>query len=110
MKLSSLRCILLLGLLALLLLEADAIRSETPNSAMATDAGWPRKIVADGTTITIYQPQAEKWDGNRLQVRAAVAVQSKAAAHPTFGVIWATARTETDKEHRLVTLDNVQIT
>ena len=75
----------------------------------ATDIGWPRQIQQGGNTITIYQPQVERWDGNQLQSRAAVAVETPASAQPTYGVIWLSARTEVDKERRLVTLEDLQI-
>ena len=76
----------------------------------ATDIGWPRQIQQDGNTITIYQPQVERWDGNQLQSRAAVAVETPASAQPTYGVIWLSARTEVDKDRRLVTLEECTIT
>jgi hypothetical protein len=78
-------------------------------SDQATDIGWPRQIQQGGNTITIYQPQVERWDGNQLQSRAAVAVETPASAQPTYGVIWLSARTEVDKERRLVTLEDCRI-
>src|SRR5262249_9078109 len=75
----------------------------------ATDIGWPRQIQQGGNTITIYQPQVERWDGNQLQSRAAVAVETPASAQPTYGVIWLSARTEVDKDRRLVTLEDCRI-
>ncbi len=70
---------------------------------------WPRKVEEDGLTITLYQPQLEHWDGNRLDARAAVSIETKASPQPNFGVARLTARTEVDKERRLVTLDNVAV-
>lgn len=112
MKIFVPRFFALFGLLACFLLGPDAARAQVPPPVPtpAIDAGWPRKIAADGLVVTVYQPQLEKWDGHRLQLRAAVAVQTQAAAQPTFGVLWATARTQTDKENRLVYLDDVRIT
>jgi hypothetical protein len=75
----------------------------------ATDIGWPRQIQKDGNTIILYQPQIERWDGNQLQSRTAVAVETATAAQPTYGVIWLSARTEVDKERRLVTLEDCRI-
>jgi len=71
---------------------------------------WPRKVETDRHTVTVYQPQVEKWDGNRLEARAAVAVQTQDSQRPTYGVVSLTARTEVDKEHRLVALEDVQVT
>jgi uncharacterized protein (TIGR03000 family) len=73
------------------------------------DDSWPRKITSNGYSLTVYQPQIEKWDRNRLEARAAVPVETKASPQPTYGVVWITARTEVDKEHRLVTLDDIAV-
>src|ERR1700682_2822802 len=52
-----------------------------------TDNGWPRTVASGTDQITIYQPQIESWEANRLQARAAVAVQTTASAQPVSGVI-----------------------
>jgi uncharacterized protein (TIGR03000 family) len=75
----------------------------------AGDPGWPRKITSDANTLTVYQPQAEKWEGNLLTARAAVSVETRASPQPTYGVVWFTARTEVDRESRQVTLDEFKI-
>lgn len=90
------------------LISPQAGRAQAQEDGV-TDSGWPRQLQRDGTIITIYQPQVEHWDGNRLQSRAAVAVETPAAAQPTYGVIWLSARTEVDKERRLVTLEDCTI-
>jgi hypothetical protein len=79
-------------------------------SAPADEGGWPRQINRGGTVITIYQPQLDNWSGNQLTGRAAVAVQTAAAATPTYGVIWFSARTEVDRQAGTVTLVSCQIT
>src|SRR5262245_17802335 len=66
--------------------EAIGHPSPAAGTPPATDAGWPRKFVSDGTTFTIYQPQLEKWDMNRLEGRAAVAVETQASPQATYGV------------------------
>ncbi len=73
-----------------------------------TDNGWPREI-SNGEQITIYQPQVERWKENQIEERAAVSIQAAASSQPSYGVIWITARTEVDRENRLVTLENIQI-
>lgn len=83
----------------------------TPPSASApTDIGWPRQVKGGGATITVYQPQVDSWDGNVLKERAAVSVATQASPTPTFGVIWFTARTDVDKQSRVVTLHDIEIT
>jgi hypothetical protein len=88
-----------------------AAAAETPEDEQPPSSDtWPRKVTIDGATVTIYQPQVEKWDGNRLEASAAVAVETRASPRPTYGVIRLGARTEVDKEDRLVTLYDMKVT
>src|SRR5262249_47647198 len=73
------------------------------------DAGWARKFTADGYTNTVYQPPVEKWEQNRLEARAAVAIETKASPQPDYGVALLTARTEVDKENQQVTLEDIRV-
>jgi hypothetical protein len=93
------------------LMPASAQTSDQSNPApsnLLTD--WPRQVTSGQMTITIYQPQLDKWAGNSLTGRAAVSVQASASATPVYGVIWFSARTEVDKEADQVMLQNIQIT
>jgi uncharacterized protein (TIGR03000 family) len=91
-------------------IETELASQAAPAAELpATDAGWPRRIVSDDNVLTLYQPQVEKWDRNRLKARAAVSIETKASPQPTFGVIWITARAAVDKENRLVTLDDFHV-
>lgn len=101
--------LLFCSLLSCSLISPQAGRAQAMDDR-ATDLGWPRQIQQDGNTITIYQPQIERWDGNQLQSRAAVAVETPASPQPIYGVIWLSARTEVDKDRRLVTLEDCTIT
>ncbi len=60
--------------------------------------------------MVIYQPQPDKLEGIKLTGRAAVSVVTKGAKEPVFGVVWLTARAQTDKDSRLVAIDQVAIT
>ena len=80
-----------------------------PAQAAATDDTWPKQVVSDGNTFSIYQPQIERWQGNELQARAAVGLETAASPQPRFGVIWFSAQTDVDKEGRLVTLQNFSL-
>jgi hypothetical protein len=83
-----------------------ATAAETPEDEQPPSSDtWPRKVTIDGATVTIYQPQVEKWDGNRLEASAAVAVETRASPRPTYGVIRLGARTEVDKEDRQLVRD-----
>jgi hypothetical protein len=75
----------------------------------STDNGWPRVISAGGLQVTVYQPQVESWDNDRIRSRAAVSVQTSASVVPVYGVVWLTARTDVDRENRLVTLNDISV-
>ncbi len=78
---------------------------------IATDSGWPRTVKTDAQQeFIIYQPQVEKWDGNRIYVYSAVEFKPGANKPSNYGVVWFNARTEVDKVNRLVTLDGLEIT
>ncbi len=87
--------------------EAD----NTPAAEEGQDAdpGWPRVIQTDDVTVTIYQPQIEVFQDDRLEANAAVSVETKDSQQPTYGVIKITAHTEIDKEKRLVYLTDIEI-
>ena len=65
---------------------------------------------ADGTAITVHQPQVERWADNNLAGRAAVSVRAPGAKEPSYGVIELSARTEIDKSSDLVTLSGLRLT
>jgi len=77
----------------------------------APDVAWPREAkAADGTVITVYQPQLERWADNSLSARAAVAVTRPGEKDPHYGVIELTARAQIDKSADLVTLSSLRVT
>ncbi len=59
--------------------------------------------------MLVYQPQVNKWDGNQIDFRAALAIKVTGAKDETFGVIFATARTQVDKVARTVVFENMKI-
>ena len=71
---------------------------------------WPRSFTLADATLRVYQPQVEKWEGNRLDFRAAVEATPSGGGTGSFGVIWGTARTEVNRAARLVTLEDLQLT
>jgi hypothetical protein len=79
--------------------------------AQAPDVAWPREAkAADGTVITVYQPQIESWADNSLAGRAAVAVKKPGDKEPSYGVIELAARTQIDKASDVATLSSLRIT
>ena len=79
----------------------------TANAAQAT---WPRKVETDRGTLTVYQPQPEKLDGNALEGRAAASIKSKTAKEPTFGVFWFKAHVDTDRDAGTAVLRDIVVT
>ena len=71
---------------------------------------WPRQIDSDRATVVIYQPQLESFEGNTLTGRSAVSVTMADSTQPVFGAVWMSARVETDREERMVTVVDVSVT
>ena len=71
---------------------------------------WPRKVQALGRTLLVYQPQVESWKDNQLKLRSAVAIEPTGGGEDAFGVIQAEARTQVDREQRMVVLQDLAIT
>ena len=73
-----------------------------------SESGWPRTFTSGTDTFTVYQPQVDKWEGNRIDLYSAVELKTGKDGAAKYGVIWFDARTEVDKINRLVTLDQVR--
>ena len=72
---------------------------------------WPMHITAaDGTDVTIFQPQLEDFSGDTLSGRAAVAVVPRSQQEPTYGAVWLQSRVETDRVSRTVRIVDVNVT
>ncbi|WP_342051580.1 MULTISPECIES: carbohydrate-binding family V/XII [unclassified Cupriavidus] len=87
-----------------------AVAAPTASKAAAARASlqWPRQFDAAGQHIEVYQPQIERWEGNQLGGRAAVAVGPKDGA-PTYGVARFSATADIDKPSGLVQLSQLRI-
>src|SRR5262245_297219 len=70
---------------------------------------WPRDIQLSNAVVTVYQPQVEKWEGDMLQFRAAVAAKPS-GGNETFVVICGEAHTAVDRVARMVTLSDFSLT
>src|SRR5216684_3982735 len=77
-----------------------------PTTSEPPADAWPRELTSGDNTFSIFQPQYDRWEQGRLDGRSAVAVESQASPEPRYGVIWFTARTQVDKETRMVTLED----
>lgn len=79
---------------------APSIDSASSDSVIR-EVEWPRTVHVGGTTLIVYAPQVDAWDGFTLTGRCAVKVDG---GSPPFGVVMLEARTLTDKGTRLVAI------
>ncbi|HRI19099.1 MAG TPA: hypothetical protein PL196_11295, partial [Burkholderiaceae bacterium] len=59
--------------------------------------------------MLMYQPQVNSWTGNQIDFRSALAVMPKGSKQESFGVLFATARTQVDKVSRTVVFENMKV-
>src|SRR5579862_8679716 len=72
---------------------------------------WPKLInTANGTQIKVYQPEPESFKGNTLMFRSAISVLEPGGNDPVFGAFWATAKVQTDRDNRVLTIMNLDVT
>ena len=72
---------------------------------------WPKEMkLADGSSLTIYQPQPESLNGNKITGRAAVSVKKNTGGEPIFGAIFYAGTITTDKASRMAELETLSIT
>lgn len=72
------------------------------------EMGWPREIKFKKGIVTIYQPQIESFDKNKIEARAAIAIKPNDKSI-VFGAMWYSSRVITDKDEHLVTFDEIVI-
>jgi hypothetical protein len=84
----------------------------SPEAASAASAQypWPNQFNDNGQAFTLYPPQLDRWQGDRLEARTAVSVQSPGAEKPIFGTVWLSARTEMDSATGMTTVRNITAT
>src|SRR5580692_11251129 len=103
------------NLVAALVLTVSALCAAAGTFAQDSPVGtpppdpWPRGVDLGDAQVLVYQPQINSWTDNQLNFRAALAIKLANAKAETFGVIFATARTQVDKVLRTVTFDNLKI-
>ncbi|HWZ86274.1 MAG TPA: autotransporter, partial [Thermoanaerobaculia bacterium] len=96
-----------------LLAQAATAQPAPTKTAAASDAPqdkWPRQFTEGGNIISLYTPQLDAWDGRTLEYHAAISIEAPGSKEPTFGVVFATAKTNVDKTTRLVELTDRQVT
>jgi len=80
-----------------------------PSLSLAQEI-WPKIIEVPEGKITIYQPQPESLNGNKLTSRGAISITRKGETEPIFGAMWSEATIEVDRDDRSVTLESLKIT
>jgi len=81
-----------------------------PAAAQIPADPWPRVVDLSNGQVLVYQPQINKWEGNRIDFRCAMAIKPTGAKDETFGVIVANARTQVDKVARTVVFEDLKVT
>ena len=71
---------------------------------------WPREMKIANAVITVFQPQLETFDNNKLTCRAAVSIKRKKREKTDYCAIWMKAVVDTDKATRVVKLRDLSIT
>lgn len=80
------------------------------NMPLVAGTNWPMRFEDNGTDFTVFQPQADSWDGHQLVGRCAVAVQGPREFTANYGVFGFTAITLVDKSSGTVRLANFRLT
>jgi hypothetical protein len=109
-KLGKQAATMLLAACVLLTSPGTAISESAPGALPPGGDPWPRVVATAGATISIYQPQLERWTDNTIDAYSAVSVKVQGSKATDYGVIWFKARTEVDKVNRVVTLEDFQLT
>jgi hypothetical protein len=78
-------------------------------SALAQSA-WPKEIpFKNGGKATIYQPQPESLEGNKIVCRSAISINETPTSQTIFGAIFYVAYLTTDKDSRTAVIDSISI-
>jgi hypothetical protein len=88
---------------------AAASPSAAPAAPAAQPLNWPRTFQQGPDTLTMYQPQIEKWDDTTITFRAAIAIEPAEGAEPVYGMVRTIAKADVDKASNMVTLHDFQI-
>lgn len=79
-------------------------------STVSLAVEWPQEISGEQGTITVYQPQPEKLEGNLLSGRAAISLEAPGIEGPVFGAMFFTARIDNDSDSDIVLVRDLKVT
>ncbi|HVY05646.1 MAG TPA: autotransporter [Burkholderiales bacterium] len=87
-----------------------AASAPSSTRSIGRETPWPRVIKSGTSTLSVYQPQLDTWDGYKLSARVAVQVASgDNPPHTRYGVMTLAGQTLTDKGQRVVTIEKAQV-
>jgi hypothetical protein len=69
---------------------------------------WPRSWTEGALTLSLFQPEVQRWEGGALALRAAAQVRK--GERQTYGLVHLEARTEVDAARQVVRLVEVRVT
>ncbi len=69
---------------------------------------WPKVIPLEQLSITIYQPEAESFNGDIIEVRSAFNIFDGTRL-PIFGALWFRARVHIDRSKNSVFYENIEM-
>ena len=101
---------ILLGVPTMAFAQAAPAAAPAASAPQLPADPWPRVVDLSNGQVLVYQPQVNKWEGNRIDFRCALAIKPTNAKEETFGVIFANARTQVDKVARTVVFEDLKIT
>src|SRR5437763_16377432 len=61
---------------------------------------WPMRIDSPYGTISVYEPQTEKFEADQLTARMAISVIPTGQNDPQFGTMWLVAPVSTHRDAR----------
>ena len=98
------------GLLLLALAFSPVLQTGRLLGADQSTEGWPREFDDSGIHLVVYAPQVDSWKKDRLEARAAATATRQGQSNEIFGIVTFTARTEVDKDVRMVGLEDLKVT
>ena len=90
--------------------NTDNGKSDTADTTLIADNGWPREAENNGTKLVYYQPQVDDWkDYKEISARVAFSLTPKDGKQ-VLGVASLKAETLVDKDNRSAFIKNLQVT
>ncbi|HSZ32965.1 MAG TPA: hypothetical protein VK772_06620, partial [Puia sp.] len=90
------------SILFTLILSGNIVYSQTNQS-------WPKSINDNGTTIKVYQPLIEKFNGDAFDARSAFSILEKGKSDPVFGALWLNAIVQTNRTNRTAVIEKIKV-